>query len=327
MIMSQTDKSISGATSIPNRRGRDLVILIGLFVLMLVGLIGVAAATGWEETKAQLAKLSLGQVGILLLFSLANYGLRGLRWHLFAKTIGIPLSLKTNTIHFCAGFAMTVTPGRIGELVRMRWIRRMAGWPFERTAPLVLADRASDMAAMAILLAVAVPLSTTGVDGALPVAVLALALAIISTRPTVLSWLTTKTYSLLGFWPRLFARIRAAARSMRIFSNPSIMIGALLLGILGWAAEGYAFYILLFWMGADISIWAAILIFAFSTLAGTVTGSPGGIGGAEAAMIGLLSLQGIPLEMSIPATAVIRITTLWFAIGIGLILFPIAEGQ
>ena len=53
----------------------------------------------------------------------------------------------------------------------------------------------------------------------------------------------------------------------------------------------------------------------------------GGLGGAEAAMIGLLSLQGIPLEMSIPATAVIRITTLWFAIGIGLILFPIAEGQ
>ena len=70
MIMSQTDKSILGATSMPNRRGRDLVILIGLFVLMLVGLIGVAAATGWEETKAQLAKLSLGQVGILLLFSL-----------------------------------------------------------------------------------------------------------------------------------------------------------------------------------------------------------------------------------------------------------------
>ena len=42
-------------------------------------------------------------------------------------------------------------------------------------------------------------------------------------------------------------------------------------------------------------------------------------------MVALLSLQGVPLEISLPATAVIRITTLWFAIGIGLLVFPVAE--
>ena len=51
----------------------------------------------------------------------------------------------------------------------------------------------------------------------------------------------------------------------------------------------------------------------------------GGVGGAEAAMVALLSLEGVGLETSVPATAIIRVTTLWFAIGIGLILFPIAE--
>ena len=71
----------------------------------------------------------------------------------------------------------------------------------------------------------------------------------------------------------------------------------------------------------------ALLIFTFSTLAGGLTGAPGGIGGAEAAMVALLSMQGIPLEVSLPATAVIRVTTLWFAIAIGLALFPIAERQ
>ena len=66
-------------------------------------------------------------------------------------------------------------------------------------------------------------------------------------------------------------------------------------------------------------------IFTFSTLAGGLTGAPGGVGGAEAAMIALLALQGVPLEVSVPATAVIRLTTLWFAIGIGLAVFPVAE--
>jgi len=42
-------------------------------------------------------------------------------------------------------------------------------------------------------------------------------------------------------------------------------------------------------------------------------------------VVALLSLKGIPLEVSVPATAIIRITTLWFAIAIGLVAFPIAE--
>ena len=41
-------------------------------------------------------------------------------------------------------------------------------------------------------------------------------------------------------------------------------------------------------------------------------------------MVALLSLQGVPLEVSLPATAVIRLTTLWYAIAIGLVVFPFA---
>ena len=69
----------------------------------------------------------------------------------------------------------------------------------------------------------------------------------------------------------------------------------------------------------------AATIFTFSTLAGGLTGAPGGVGGAEAAMVALLSMQGVPLETSLPATAIIRVTTLWFAIGLGLLVFPFAE--
>ena len=80
-------------------------------------------------------------------------------------------------------------------------------------------------------------------------------------------------------------------------------------------------------MGADIGFWTAAAIFTFSTLAGGLTGAPGGVGGAEAAMVALLGLQGIPLETSVPATLIIRVTTLWFAIGLGLLVFPFAEAK
>jgi uncharacterized protein (TIRG00374 family) len=134
-------------------------------------------------------------------------------------------------------------------------------------------------------------------------------------------------YRILGRFPRLFARLRRAGRAMAQFSTPWVLVVATLVGSAGWLAEGIAFWMLLHWMGTDMALSTAVAIFVFSTLAGGLTGAPGGVGGAEAAMVALLSLEGVPLETSLPATAIIRLTTLWFAIVIGLLVFPFAERQ
>jgi|GEM_PF-108487 len=325
MYMSST-QSQNGPQPIQRlRRGRDMLFLGGLLALMLFGLISLAAATGWDETKAQLAKLTLTNIFVLLALSLANYLLRGLRWHLFARRLGLPTTLMQDLRHFLGGFAMSVTPGRVGELIRMRWLKREAGWAVERTAPLVLMDRASDLTAIAIILAVSVSLTTTGISGAFPVTLIAIGLAVIATRPALLTSFVTYTHKFIGRWSRLFGRIRMAARSLKQFSGAAVMLPTLTLGLLGWLAEGYAFFLLLGWLGADIGLAMAVAVFVFSTLAGGLTGAPGGVGGAEAAMIAILGMKGVPLEISLPATAIIRITTLWFAIGIGLAVFPFAE--
>ena len=324
--MSSTNPSQDLSATAPHaRRWRDVALLGGLFALMLFGLIGLAAATGWEETKTQLMKLTTWEVGVLLALSLVNYLFRGLRWHIFARRLGLPTGLWQDIRHFLGGFAMSVTPGRVGELIRMRWLKRETGWAFERTAPLVLVDRASDLAAMAVILGVALALSAGGIAFAVPVTVLAFVAAIVVTRPTLFKAVVTYSYKATGLFPRLMGRLRIASRSHARFTNPTILALAAGLGIIGWLAEGYAFHLLLMWMGVDIGFWKAVAIFVFSTLAGGLTGAPGGVGGAEAAMVALLTLEGVPLEVSIPATAVIRLTTLWFAIGIGLAIFPIAE--
>lgn len=316
---------LSSGTPLPRGRRRDLMITIGLIGFVVVGLSGLAAATGWQETIDQLSLLGVGQFAALLGLSLLNYALRGGRWHLFARRLGLPTTITQNYRHFLGGFAMSVTPGRVGELVRMRWLRRETGWSFERTAPLALMDRAGDLAAMAILLALGLSFSTGGVRFGLPVATVALAAAFVATRPQLLSGLAELAFRLTGRFARLFAKLRRASRSLALFSTPATITASLALGILGWFAEGASFYLLLNWMGADVGFWTATTIFTFATLAGGLTGAPGGVGGAEAAMIALLSLQGVPLETSLPATAIIRVTTLWFAIGLGLILFPFAE--
>jgi len=325
MSMAATNLQNASPEARRKRRLRDGLVLLLLLGLFAFGVGAMAAATGWEEVRAQIARLSWPQVGLLLILSLVNYLFRALRWHLFSRRLGLSTTSLQSLRHFLGGFAMTVTPGRVGELVRMRWLKRETGWAVERTAPLVLVDRATDLAAMGVMLALALSFTTLGMSAAVPVAVLAIAGAWIATHPRLLTHIVTLLWRRLGLWPRVFARIRTAARSLGLFTAPRVLLPALTLGFIGWIAEGYALYLLLGWMGADIGLWTAIGIFVFAMLAGGLTGAPGGLGGAEAAMIALLSLQGIGLEISIPATAIIRVTTLWFAIAIGFVVFPLAE--
>lgn len=314
----------NAATS--SRRWRDLALPLGLFALVAIGLVGLAMATGWEETVEAFQVLQAREIAILLGLSLVNYLARGIRWHVFARKLGLPTTLRSNLLHFLGGFAMSVTPGRVGELVRTRWLKRETGWSIERTAPLVLVDRAADLAAMAVLLALSLALSATGLTGGIPVVILAIMAAIVVTRPSLLRLVGDFSHVLTRrAFPRLFVRVRRAAGSLSAFSGASLLFVAGGLGIVGWMAEAYAFQLLLIWLGADIGLWKAVGIFIFATLAGGLTGAPGGLGGAEAAMVALLLLDGVPLEVAVPATLVIRVTTLWFALAIGLVLFPAAE--
>lgn len=304
------------------------MIVAALVLLFIAGVIGLAAATGWRETLAQVRKLALWQGGLLLALSLTNYFLRGLRWHLFTRRLGMNTSALQDLRHFFGGFAMAVTPGRVGELVRLRWLSRETGWNFTRTAPLALVDRASDLAAMAIILGLSVSLATGGIRGALPVTILALIAAYIATRPALAASIVALVWQAAGRRAtRFFARARNAALSLDRFSHGPVLAAALALGLVGWLAEGYSFHLLLGWMGADVALPRAIAIFVFATLAGGLTGAPGGLGGAEAAMFALLTYDGVPADAAVAATAIIRVTTLWFAILIGLIVFPLAERQ
>lgn len=296
-----------------------------IFAAFVLGLVGMAAATGWSETMAAFGRLDSAQLSILLTLSLLNYFFRSVRWHIYTSAMRVDVSFASSVRHYIGGFALTATPGRVGELIRLRWIWRETGRKPDTTGSLVLVDRAADLTAVGLVLAIAIGASTAGIQGGWTVALLSLILAWLATRSSLFRAAITVCWRIIGKFPRFFAMLRRAASGLTIFSKPGILIPTTICGMIGWTAEGYAFYLLLGWLGADIELTTALAIFFFAMLSGSATGLPGGIGGAEAALIALLTLFDVPLEIAIPATAIIRITTLWFAIIVGIIVFPFAE--
>jgi uncharacterized protein (TIRG00374 family) len=117
------------------------------------------------------------------------------------------------------------------------------------------------------------------------------------------------------------------ARRIGPFMRAWPFVPALVIGIVGWGIEGVAFWLLLDWLGAELPLATAAAIFLLAVLAGALSGLPGGLGGTEITAVTLLVLQGVPAETAVLATAVIRIATLWFAVAIGLAVFPSAESR
>ena len=114
---------------------------------------------------------------------------------------------------------MSITPGRIGELIRLRWTSKVSGQRVERISPLPLVDRAYDLAGMGLLLAAGLAMSQVGASGAAGVAALALLAAVIVTRPALLRKLIEILWQIIGRWPVVFARLRRAASTMSVFSG------------------------------------------------------------------------------------------------------------
>lgn len=108
----------------------------------------------------------------------------------------------------------------------------------------------------------------------------------------------------------------------RLLLAPQRLLGGLGLGVVAWMAEAWGFYLLLGWLGVDAEWWQAMGIYAVSMLAGGLSFLPGGLGGAEAAMVALLVAGGAVFGTAALATVICRAVTLWFAVilGIGAVL-------
>jgi len=298
-------------------------------VLLLVAFVAAAALLalgfGGEAVWRRLAALSPGLVVGLLGLSLVNYAARGWRWLVFSRRLGLAVPAARGVLYFVAGFAFTATPGKVGEGLRLWLIERSYGYGYARLAPLFVGDRLSDLHGIVLLcLAGAAGLpSAAGPAAVVAGAVLLLTAGLVHPRP--LRRLVGAVHAVAGGRAsRLFARLRMALQRCRRLFAADVYPVALLLSVVGWSAEAAAFYWLLDALGAPVPPLQAAFVFGFSIAVGALTLLPGGLGGTEATMLGLLLALGVDSETALVATAVIRVTTLWFGVGLGFAALPFA---
>jgi uncharacterized membrane protein YbhN (UPF0104 family) len=293
---------------------------------ILFGLVffGAALFTGGHAALAALQGVPVRVFALMLCLSSLNYVCRAARWLLFSHAMRLHVPRARNALYYVAGFAMTTTPGKLGEALRLWFLRRGHGCRYADTVGLLIADRLWDAVAMASVLCASVAWLAAYLWVSFFAAAIVGGVTLLCLKPSVL----LAGINIAARWVpgrrRMFATGRRALRKMNCLARPDIFGLGLLLGLIGWFSEGISLFVLLHALHAPVGAGACVFIFAFSMIVGAISVLPGGLGSTEATIAGLLALQGVPVQTAILATAVVRVTTLWFAVCLGMIALPVA---
>jgi len=263
---------------------------------------------------------SPGLILLATLLSLLNYVLRIVRWRSYLAHLGHVLTFRFAALTFTAGFAFTLSPGKVGEMVRARYYKNM-GVPFSHVAAAFFTERLIDLLAM--------------------VTVALLAVASLADSYRWVLWGTVGGMGLILFllaglsWDRLERvfmrrqdlpeRLRhAGAGICRMFGSARALlrIDMLLLGfalaLAAWSVEGIGLKVIAGMIPSPhLELSAALGIYSVAIIIGALSFLPGGLGSTEAVMVALLVAYGYSMPDAMLPTLVCRLLTLWFAVGLG----------
>lgn len=234
-----------------------------------------------------------------------NYLLRGQRWRLWMAHYGRPLPPLQGLRLYLAGYTFTPTPANVGEATRGLLLRPPLG--AADSLAIFGAERVADLLGLLLL-----------------------------TLPG-LWWLLHRPPVADGLWPLLAALVLGGACALALFLRLRQKLFARLpwlqaawtcladrpwrwlgLTLAAWAAQGLATWLVcerLF--GWTIEPLLATGFYALAMVGGALSMLPAGLGGTEALLTGLLTMHGAPLTTAVGITVLVRLLTLWLAVGIG----------
>ena len=304
-------------------KGRNIVIwtvLSAVVVFILLSLI-----SDLESLKMALIGFPLGILVPVGLLSLGNYILRYVKWHWYLKLLGHRIDRFPNFLIFLSGFALTVTPGKIGEFVKTYIVKERFNVPYTASTAVLLMERFTDVVAIVLLSCLGLFLRFFHWWLAL-ISILSLVAFLMILRNRVIAgWVIDQTarFKLLK---RFSEPLRTFYEEGWILLEMGVFTKALLLSLVAWFLEGLGYAVVAWGLGSGISLMEAVFIYSVALLGGGLTLFLGGLGATEGGMVGLGILFGMSRSTSAAATIIVRVMTLWFAVLIGWGVFLFTPG-
>jgi uncharacterized protein (TIRG00374 family) len=275
---------------------------------------------------SKIPNLKIEYLPIILILIPSSWLFLFLRWNLLLKNSNIKIPLKENLKIYFAGFALAVTPGKFGELIKSQIMKTKFDVPHRTTSSLVLVERLYDLAGAIAVSFIGILLIGIGeyiIAGAS--IVLISIFVMISSKKLFQNVL--KMIGKIKFTQKYTVPLSESYETIQTSTKGKIVFTSILTTSAYWLLESLGVYFIL--LSFDINLLNYVHVIATYTsslILGAASFIPGGLGVVEGSLVGLLNFQGVDISDAFVLVVLIRLFTLWYSVIIGFIALKLSGG-
>lgn len=305
-----------------NIYNKFILILVSTIVLYTIFLI----FADLKLVYADITTMNLNYFPIIILLPPCSWLILFIRWNILLKNSGTCIPLKDSLKINLAGYALSITPGKVGELFKAHFIKTKFGVPQKNTMPIVAVEQFYTLLGLTCVGLIGISQFQFGlyVMG-ITASVLVLAFLILSSKLAFhkFSKILSKIPFLSKYTESLFDSHFIIKKSL----GKRIFIYCTSLSILFWIIEGVVVYFVLLSFDIDsLELFHVVSIYGTSIILGVISFIPLGMGVVEGSFTGFLVLEKINVSLALTIVITIRLFTRWYGVAVGLISLKLIGG-
>ena len=304
-----------------------VIIIIAIYAIFLI-------YSDLNLVKDHLGKFKIEFLPQIIALVVLGWFVLFYRWILLLKKSNIEIPKLSNFYILMSGFALSIVPGKIGELIKSQLLKTKYNIPRTKTAPIIVVEQLNNLLGI-----ITVSCIGLGIMGLFDIEFFEISNYVIITATIMLVLILIIVNS-----KRIFRKIFLKVSRFRFISKYELsvdssydilknslsgkfMIVTIMLSSLFWIIEGLIVYsVLLAFDIESLVFMTTITTYTSSILLGFISFLPMGIGVTEGTLTGFLSLQGIEISLAATIVVFIRIFTRWLGVGIGVIFLKMSDG-
>ena len=301
---------------------RFYLIVVGTIILYISFLIVFDLNTIYDK----ILEMKIEFLPYVLFLAPLSWVIVFLRWHLLLKNSDIIIPKKENFKIYMSGFAMSATPGKVGELIKTQMLHSKYGIPRKKTAPIIISEQFYNILGILVVSVLGLfyfdfSIYVVFLNGG----ILFCTFLLLSSEKLFRKFTTlvSKIKFLQKFVPSLSDSYIVLQKSTR----GKIFVTSSVLSVAFWLLESLiAFFVLFSFDVKNFEFLQLAATYTTSIIIGVASFLPMGIGVVEGSLAGFFSYQGVEISLALTLVIFIRIFTRWYGVITGFVLMKLAGG-
>ena len=296
-----------------------VIAVIGLYATFLI-------ASDINTVYDKISDFKIEFFPIILLLVTSNWFVLFFRWHLLLRNAKIFIPVKDSFLILASGFALTIIPGKVGELVKSQLLKTKFGIARSKTVPIVILEQFYTAIGIVMLSFFGIWYFELGIYVlGIFTAALIFVFVLLSSRKAF-----NKIVSLLEkrrFTSKFVEPLSSSYDAIKNGIRGPITLYACGLSMLFWLLEAISVYFILLAFGVEVIGFLAIIsTYTTSIMLGILSFLPIGVGVVEGTLTSFFTIHGIEVSLALTIVIVIRLFTRWYGVSFGFIALKFSGG-